>query len=128
MYAFTIRVSGDLAQVEQRVVAALAGQKFGIINEIDVQATLKKKMDLDRPPYKILGACNPGLANQAINIDPDIGALLPCNVLIRADGEDGCVVAFMDPVAVLGLSEQDEVKTLAEQVRELLLKVRDELA
>lgn len=126
MYVFSTRLPGPPSKIESKLIDALAQQGFGIISEIDVQATLKKKMDIDRPPYKILGACNPGLANQAIEADADVGALLPCNIVMRAEGDD-CVISFMDPLVVLGLSPAAACAELGQQVRTLLLKVRDAL-
>ncbi len=125
MYGFNINVNGTIADVRTRVEAALQDEGFGILTEIDVAATLKKKIDVDRKPYLILGACNPTLANQAINADPDIGLLLPCNVVLREEEDGTITVAFMDPAAVLGLVEKDGVEELAGQVRASLEQVRD---
>jgi uncharacterized protein (DUF302 family) len=90
---------------------------------IDVQATLKAKLDVDMPAYRILGACNPALANQAITAEPEIGLLLPCNVLVREDEQAKVHVSFMDPGAVLGLVEDARVDPLAEQVKQKLENV-----
>lgn len=128
MYGFHVTVSGGFDEVIEKVSEALKTEGFGVLTSINVQAALKEKIDVDRRPYTILGACNPVLANQAINAEPDIGLLLPCNVLVREE-EDGTVtVAFMDPKAVLGLVERDDVAPLAEEVRGKLEKVRDLLA
>lgn len=125
MYSFSTELSGDIDQIEQTVTAALKEEGFGILTEIDVKATLKEKIDVDRRPYKILGACNPPLANQAINSDPDIGLLLPCNVVVREEEDGSICVAFMDPVAVLSLVDKPGVDELAEEVRSRLLRVRE---
>ena len=110
-----------------RVTEKLAGEGFGVLTTIDVQATLKAKLDKDMRPYRILGACNPVLAHQAITAVPDIGLLLPCNVLLRQE-EDGRVrVDFMDPASVLGLVDDERVEPLAGQVRAKLEKVLDAL-
>ncbi len=127
MYGFSVQVSGSFDETIGKVTEALASEGFGVLTEIDVKATLKKKIDVDRKPYTILGACNPKLANQAINADPDIGLLLPCNVLVREEDDGAITVAFMDPAAVLGLVEREGVKDLAGQVRAKLEKVRDQL-
>ena len=103
-----------------RVTEELAKQGFGVLTVIDVQATLKKKLDVNMRPYRILGACNPALANQAISAVPDIGLLLPCNVLVREDKDGQVHVEFMDPGAVLGLVNDPQVDPLAAQVREKL--------
>jgi len=107
----------------ERVTVELAKEGFGILTVIDVQATLKKKLNKDIRPYRILGACNPVLADQAIEVVPEIGLLLPCNVLVRED-EDGQVhVSFMDPGAVLGMVEDPRVDSLAGMVRQKLENV-----
>jgi uncharacterized protein (DUF302 family) len=128
MYGFTIKVNGDMDGVRERVTAALQQEGFGVLTEIDVAATLKKKLDIDRKPYLILGACNPALANQALNADPDIGLLLPCNVVLREADDGSITVGFMDPAAVLGLVDREGVEVLAAEVRSRLQRVRDALA
>jgi len=128
MYGFDISLSGNMDDIRSRVVEELQQAGFGVLTEIDVAATLKKKIAVDRKPYLILGACNPKLANQAINADPDIGLLLPCNVVLREEDDGSITVAFMDPVAVLGLVDKAGVEQLAGEVRGLLEGVRDALA
>ena len=128
MYGFNITVTGNMQSVREKLTAELQKEGFGVLTEIDVAATLKKKLDIDRKPYVILGACNPVLANQAINADPDIGLLLPCNVLLREEEDGSITVGFMDPAAVLGLVEKEGVAGLAGEVRSRLERVRDALA
>ena len=128
MYGFNISLSGNIEDIRSRVVEELQKVGFGVLTEIDVAATLKKKIDVDRKPYLILGACNPKLANQAINADPDIGLLLPCNVVLREEDDGSITVAFMDPAAVLGLVDKPGVEQLAGEVRGLLEGVRDALS
>ncbi len=125
MYGFSVQMNCGFDEAVDRVTEALKTEGFGVLTEIDVKATLKKKIDVDRKPYKILGACNPGLANQALNADPDIGLLLPCNVVVREEEDGAITVAFMDPAAVLGLVERSGVEALAGEVRGKLEKVRD---
>jgi len=127
MYGFNVTVPGTLQQVEERVRAELQKEGFGVLTEIDVAATLKKKLGVERRPYRILGACNPVLANQAIQADPDIGLLLPCNVLVREEEDGSITVGFMDPAAVLKLVERPGVDALAGEVRSRLERVRDAL-
>lgn len=128
MYAFDVKVNDSYEDAIARVTEELKKEGFGVLTEIDVATTLKKKIDVDRKPYIILGACNPKLANQALNEDPDIGLLLPCNVVVRVEDDDSVTVAFMDPSSVLKLVEKEEVGDLAAQVREKLMRVRDALA
>ena len=125
MYSFSINVNAYLSLVEEKVIAALAEEGFGVLTEIDVQATLKKKLGLEKRPYKILGACNPHLANQAIDAEPEIGVLLPCNVLLRQDESGQNIVTFMDPASVLTLVDREGVADLAEEVRTRLKRVSD---
>jgi len=115
-YTFGTLIPGTVAGVTDKVTAALADEGFGILTTIDVAATLKAKLDIDRDAYVILGACNPAFASKAIDADPEIGALLPCNVVLRQEG-DSVAVRFMDPSAVLGLVEADGVDEVAEHVR-----------
>jgi uncharacterized protein (DUF302 family) len=104
------------------VEAALRSEGFGILTEIDVAATLKAKLGIDRPPYVILGACNPPLANRVLEAEPSLGTLLPCNVVLRADGA-GTVVEAMDPAAAMALSGSAEVADVAADVRARLARV-----
>lgn len=127
MYGFNVTVAGTMDEVREKVIGELQKEGFGVLTEIDVAATLKKKIDVDRKPYVILGACNPALANQAINVDPDIGLLLPCNVVVREEDDGSITVAFMDPAAVLGLVDKEGVAELAGEVRGRLEHVRDAL-
>ena len=106
-------------EVDQRTRAALAGKGFGVLTEIDVAATMKKKLDADMPPYRILGACNPQMAYQAIGIEPRVGAMLPCNVILR-QVEGGVEVSAIDPVASMQAIDNVELKRVAGEVRDLL--------
>ena len=128
MYGFSISLKGDMQSIRERVTAELQKEGFGVLTEIDVAATLKKKIDVERRPYLILGACNPQLANQAINADPDIGLLLPCNVVLREEEDASITVSFMDPAAVLSLVDQAGVQELAAEVRSRLERVRDAMS
>ncbi len=108
--------------IVERTRAALADNGFGVLTEIDVAATMKKKIDKDLPPYLILGACNPNMAFQAIGIEPKIGAMLPCNVIVReADG--GVMVSAVDPVASMQAIDNDKLHAVAGDVRGMLEKV-----
>ena len=112
-----------------RTTEALKAQGFGIISDIDVSATLKAKLGVERPPYRILGACAPGYAMKALDFDPHIGALLPCNVVVRHDAASNQVVVdFMNPTSVLGLIDKPEVHAVAKEVCAKLMVVRDTLA
>ena len=128
MYGFSVTVPGSFDEVVEKTTEALKTEGFGVLTEIDVKATLKKKIDVDRGPYKILGACNPVLANQALTSEPDIGLLLPCNVVVREEDDGRISVLFMDPEAVLKLVDKEEVVELAKQVREKLQRVKSLLA
>ena len=123
-YTFGAVVAQPIGAVRSRVEAALKEEGFGILTEIDVAATLKAKLGLERPPYLILGACNPGLANRALEIDPSIGALLPCNVVLRpSDDGSGTMVEIMDPIAALGIADSAGVAPIAIEAAERLRRV-----
>ena len=122
-FGFGKAVDLGFEEAIETVTEELSKEGFGVLTEIDVQATLKKKLGEDMRPYKILGACNPPLAHQAVTAVPEIGLLLPCNVLVR-ETDDGTVrVSFMDPGSVLGLVDNPDVEPLAEQVKEKLERV-----
>ena len=127
MYGFSIKFNGSYDDAVTRVTEELSKEGFGVLTEIDVKAVMKKKLDLDKRPYKLLGACNPVLANQALTAEPDIGLLLPCNVVVREDEDGSVTVAFMDPSAVLDLVQQEGVHELAGEVKAKLERVRDGL-
>jgi uncharacterized protein (DUF302 family) len=121
-YTFGKTVKMDYEQALDRVTEALAKEGFGVLTEIDVAATLKKKLGKDMPPYKILGACNPAFAHRALEVEPQIGALLPCNVVVREEkGETR--IDIMDPQAVLQLVERPEIEGIATEVRQRLERV-----
>lgn len=122
-YGFGKTVEMPFDDAVTRVTQALQDEGFGILTEIDVAGTMKKKLDVDMPPYRILGACNPQLARKAIEAEPSIGLLLPCNVVVRQDAARLVRVEFMDPHAVLELVGKPEVNQLAEEVRQRLERV-----
>ena len=116
-YVFGKPVDMGFDTAVQRVTEELAKVGFGILTDIDVQATMRKKIGLEMRPYRILGACNPQLASKAIAAEPRIGALLPCNVVVRQDAQDAIHVEVMDPNAVLNLVDNPAVPALAAEVR-----------
>ena len=111
----------DFDAVDARTRAALTDKGFGILTEIDVRATMKKKLDVEMPAYRILGACNPKMAHQAIGMEPRVGAMLPCNVILR-EVDGGIEVSAIDPVASMQAINNPELHAVAGQVRDLLAK------
>lgn len=109
----------DFAEIDSRTRKALGEKGFGVLTEIDVQAVLKKKIDADIPAYRILGACNPHMAHQAMQLEPRVGAMLPCNVIIR-QLESGIEVSAIDPVASMSAIENPKLHAVAGEVRDLL--------
>ena len=122
-FGFGTVVTTSFDDTIDNVTAALKTEGFGVLTDIDVAATMKAKLDKDMPAYRILGACNPPLAHQAITAEPEIGLLLPCNVVVRALENGKTRVSFMDPEAVLQLVDQPGIEVLAADVKSRLLRV-----
>ncbi len=120
---FKVKLQGEFDEVEARVRQALMDQGFGILTEINVKDTLKKKLDVDFRPYKILGACNPPLAHRALTAVPDAGLLLPCNVTLSLEDDDTIEVAIIDPMIMLSVGELPELKPVADEAGERLQRV-----
>jgi uncharacterized protein (DUF302 family) len=122
-YSFVKQVDLPYEDALDKVTQELQKEGFGVLTEIDVKATLKKKLDVDYNKYKILGACNPPLAHQALTADPQIGLLLPCNVVVYENDEGNTVVAAIDAKAMMSVVQRDDVNTIAEQVNNKLKSV-----
>jgi len=125
-YTFGVRLTTPFETARDEVVDALRGEGFGVLTEIDVAATMRAKLGIERDPYLILGACNPSLAHRAISADPAVGALLPCNIVVRVDGAE-TVVEAMDPRAALGLIDDPAVGEVASEARSRLRRAIEQV-
>ena len=122
-YAFTKIVALSYEQAIEKVSEELKNEGFGVLTEIDVKTTLKKKLDVDFKPYKILGACNPSLAYQALQSEEQIGLMLPCNVIVYVNASNQTVVAAVDPIASMQAIENDKLEEVAQVVQDKLKTV-----
>ena len=125
-YAFRVQLDLPYEQAVEQVVAALKEDGYGVLTEIDVKATLKKKLGTDFRKYVILGACNPSLAHQALNAELEIGLLLPCNVIVYEE-DGGSVVSIVDPISMLGVVENPDLDAVADEAQARLRQVFEAL-
>ena len=127
MYGHHVEIAGPFNEAVDKVLAALKVEGFGVLSDIDIQKAMKDKLGKDMPPYRILGACNPPLAHQALQADPEIGLLLPCNVTVRQAEGDRIVVGFLDPQTMVQLTNDAAVGAVADDAGSRLERVREAL-
>lgn len=128
MYGQHITISGPFSAALDRVTAALKEQGFGVLGDIDIQKAMKEKLGVDMPAYRILGACNPPLAHRALQAEPEIGLLLPCNVTVREQPDGSVVVGLLDPHMMVQLTSNAGVASVAEEAAQRLDRAREKLA
>lgn len=128
MYGQHITISGPFASAVENVIGALKNEGFGVLSDIDIQRAMKEKLGVEMPAYRILGACNPPLAHRALQAEPEIGLLLPCNVTVR-EGEDGKIhVGFLDPQMMVQMTGNPSLSSVADEAGERLRRVQSAVA
>lgn len=128
MYGQHISISGPFASAVEKVTAALKNEGFGVLSDIDIQKAMKEKLGVEMPAYRILGACNPSLAHRALQAEPEIGLLLPCNVTVREDDDGKVSVGFLDPQMMVQMTGNPALASVADEAGERLRRAQSALA